>query len=252
MKFFESEDEKEMKQADGEKPADAPKADHSDEEQDKELFAQLIKQYLGKEEPDAMECEMAKQAYQAHKEKGMEDEAAMEAAGKHLQMAAEIGKKMHQAMEAKEEKTESEEKTEDECGDKKEAENEKMESEDEKKEASQQAPDKMNPGKKEAAAVAKLSGEVAKLRESLKQYEMKDYLESKLKKSGETNTCTKLFREALGKPRSKQHIDETWSTFIKAYKAGAEEVGSDDVLLMEKQSYRSRGTQKGSFSDCLE
>lgn len=258
--FFEADDEKkEMKQADEEKPAaDGVKADHSDEEQDKALFAKMIKQYLGKENPDEMECEMAKQAYQAHKEKGMEDEAAMEAAGKHLQMAAEIGKKMHQAMQKgeaeKKEGDEGEEKKEDEK-----KEDEKSEADEKKEAAEDECGDKKEAQslpkglKKEAdVTVAKLSGEVAKLRESLKQYELKDYLDSKLKKSGESNACTKLFREALGKPRSQQHVDETWNTFIKAYKAGAEEVGSDDVMFLEKQSRNSNSAGKGSFADCLE
>lgn len=263
LKFIESEDEKEMKQAADDKAT----ADHGDEEQDKELFAKMIKQYLGKEEPDEMECEMAKQAYQTHKEKGMDHEAAMEAAGKHLQMAAEIGKKMHQAMQAgKESEVEDEsekhemddkdkdkdsEKCEDES-EKHEDESEVEESEKEKKEA-QKLPPEVKPGKKESAQIAKLSGEIAKLRESLKSYEMKDYLDSKLKKSGESNACTKLFREALGKARNKQHIDETWNTFIKAYKAGAEEVGSDDVFFLEKQTQRTGSEEKKvSFTDCLD
>lgn len=262
LRFKESEDEKEMHQADDEAPKkDAPKADHADEDQDKELFAKMIKQYLGKEEPDEMECEMAKQAYQTHKEKGMEHEAAMEAAGKHLQMAAEIGKKMHQAMQSKEEKHEA---SEDESKEGEKHEGEKKEDESEAEDEGeckekQASPDQLKPGKKEkkkeADVVAKLSGEVAKLRESVKVYELKDYLESKLRKSGQSNACTKLFREALGKPRSIQHIDETWNTFIKAFKAGAEEVGSsDDALFVEKNTYRSNGEskQKAHFADCLD
>jgi hypothetical protein len=264
--FLESEGEEkemEMKQADDEKK-DGVKVDHADAEQDKALFAKLIKDYLGKEDADEMEMEMAKQAYQAHKEAGMETEAAMEAAGKHLKMAAEIGKKMHQAMQSKEEKKEGEgeketeaegeaEKKETEGEGEKEAEDEAKESEckdeeDEKKEA-QSLPASV---KKEAARVVKLSGEVAKLREALKTYELKDYLEAKLRKSGESNACTKLFREALGKPRSEKHIDETWNTFIKAYKAGAEEVGSDDVFFLEKQSHRGSEGKKVSFADCLD
>lgn len=256
LRFKENEDEKHHENEDEkhhQADDDGVSADHADEEQDKALFAKLIKQYLGKEEPDEMECEMAKQAYQAHKEKGMSHKDAMEAAGKHLQMAAEIGKKMHQAMQAAKQSEAEDEKHE------AEDESEMMQSEDEgecgdeKKEA-QVSPDKMSPGKKEkkeSYSMARLSGEVAKLRESVRHYELKDYLESKLRKSGQSNQCTKLFREALGKPKSKQHIDETWNTFIKAFKAGAEEVSSDDALFVEKNAYRGTAEGKMSFGDCL-
>lgn len=250
--FLESENEMGHEADDGENPKGGATSDHSDEEQDKALFAKMIKQYLGKENPDETETEMAKQAYQAHKEKGLEHEAAMEAAGKHLQMAAEIGKKMHQAMQKHENENETHEsekkEDESECG-KQEDESESEKKEDEKKEGEKVPP---SPGKKESAkAIAKLSGEIAQLRESLKKYELSEYLEKKLKNSGESNSCTKLFREALGNPRSKQHIDETWNTFMKAFKAGSSEEVSDSALFMEKNPRVSSG-KKLSFSDCIE
>jgi hypothetical protein len=233
--------------------------DHADEDQDKALFAKMIKQYLGKDDADESEMEIAKHAYQAHKEKGLGDQEAYEAAGTHIKMAAEIGKKMHQAkMKASESESEGEGESEGECKqseDEGESESEGESEGESEKHESQKLPPGVTPGKKEkkheAASVAKLAGEVAKLRESLKSYEIKDYLEAKLKKSGESNSCTKLFREALGKPRSIQHIDETWNTFIKAYKAGAKEVDSENVFFMEKNTYRDDGVEKKSFVDCL-
>lgn len=259
---FREDDDKQMppKKDDGKAaPGDGGATpDHADEDQDKALFAKMIKQYLGKDDADETEMEMAKQAYQCHKESGMKHDDAMEAAGNHLKMAAAIGKKMHQAMMKASEKKENEgegevEKHESEG----EAEHEKHESESEteKHKEAQPAPDQLSPGKKEkkheSASLAQLAGENAKLKESLKAFELKEHLESKLKKSGESNQCTKLFREALGKPRSMQHIDETWNTFIKAYKAGAEEVGSDDALFTEKNAYRSESTGRKSLADCL-
>lgn len=266
------EDDKAMPpKKDGDGGADGAKADHEDADQDKALFAKMIKQYLGKDDADETEVEMAKQAYQAHKEAGMKHDEAMEGAGKHLKMAAEIGKKMHQAMMKASEKKEAEGESE---AEKHEKHHEKAEHEGEaeheseaegeaeaekhekhEKHEKQMSPDQLKAGKKEkkheSASVALLAGEVAKLRESVKHYEMKDYLDSKLRKSGESNQCTKLFREALGKPRSAQHIDETWNTFIKAYKAGAEEVGSDDALFTEKNAYRNDSAGKKSLSDCI-
>lgn len=219
--------------------ADGASADHADADQDKALFAKMIKQYLGKDDADHDEMEMAKHAYDAHKEAGMEGHEAYEAAGKHLKMAMAIGKKMAQCKQAESET---------------EAEAHESESESETMEAEKQSPPP-NPHesrKKESMQVAKLAGEIAKMRESLKQYELRDYLDAKMKNSGESNTVTKKFREALGNPRSKEQIDSTWNVFIKAYKAGAEEVSdASDMLFMEKNARRESESSGMSFTDCL-
>ena len=78
---------------------DGADATHADADQDKALFAQMIKQYMGDDadDQDPDSHEFAKQSYQAHREMGMEHEIAVEAAGNHMKMAMNIGKKMHQA-----------------------------------------------------------------------------------------------------------------------------------------------------------
>jgi hypothetical protein len=181
--------------------------------------------------------EMAKHAYQAHKEGGMEHGEAYEAAGKHLKMAMEIGKKMAQCKQASESEHEAE-------------------SEAEKKEAQSPppAPKGDGPAAKKESDYIQLHGEVARLKESVKQYELRDYLDSKMRESKRSNAFTKKFREALGTPKSKPHIDEMWKIFLKAADAGVEEVGTEsDVFLTEKSNYRESesSTGKVNFSDCL-
>ncbi len=242
-RFFESESEAEKHHEDGAADASAmaPKKDgatpdHADEDQDKALFAKMIKQYLGKDDADESEMEIAKHAYQAHKEKGMAHEEAYEAAGQHLKMAAEIGKKMAQCKQS-----ESESESE--------AHESESESEAESHESEGELP---APMKKKESMVIKLSGEVAKLKESLKRYELKDYLDDKMKASGKSNIITKAFREALGQPKSKEHIDSTWKLFLKAYEFGAEEVGSHESFITEKTYHReSASASRSSFADCI-
>lgn len=219
-------------------PASPATPDHSDEDQDKALFAKMIKQYLGKDDADEQEMEMAKNCLQAHTESGMEPKEAYEAAGQHLKMAMAIGKKMAQCKQA-------------------EGESEESESESEAHKEALPPPMAAGPGKKpakESASVVALSGEVAKLRESVKRYELRDYLDEKCKASGEANSVTKKFREALGTPKSKAHIDETYTLFMKAFKAGSEEVTSDsESFFPEKQNYRESdsGSKGISFKDCV-
>lgn len=241
------EDDKKMMPPKGDTKGDGgASADHADADQDKQLFAQMVKQYLGKDDADEAEMEMSKHAYQAHREGGMEHDEAYEAAGKHLAMAAAIGKKMHQAMEGKE-------KHEGESEESHESEKEHEEGDPDCKDKGDDKDKEPKEKKESAAKIAKLSGENAKLRESLKAFELRDHLESKLKESKVSNQVTKLFRETLGKPKSVSHIDDTWNMFIKAFKAGAEEVSSDsESFFVEKSTYRTESTEKkDSMEDCL-
>lgn len=265
-KLFESESEGESHKEDAAKDASAmapgkakPKAeaapahdskgtpDHADEDQDKALFAKMIKQYLGKDDADEQEMEMAKHAMQAHTESGMEPKEAYEAAGQHLKMAMAIGKKMAQCKQAEGEETESESES------KSESESE-SESEAHKEALPPQVAAAAGKQKKESASMITLSGEVAKLRESLKRYELREYLDEKCKSSGEANSVTKKFREALGTPKSKAQIDETYTLFMKAFKGGREEVASDsESFFPEKQNYRESDSQARGMSlkDCI-
>ncbi len=218
----------------------------------------MIQQYLGKDQADPEEMEAAKHAYEAHKETGMEHEAAYEAAGKHLKMAMAIGHKMAQCKQSEGESEESESESESEA--------EESESESESHHEANTSEPPAKPGKKgtpsptggamekkKESMVIQLSGEVAKLRESVKKYELRDHLDKKLRESGKSNIFTKKFREALGAPKSTAHIDEMWQIFVKAADAGAEEVGSEEGLMFEKNNYRESDKSTGKFdlTDCL-
>jgi len=232
-------------------PAVEAQPEHKDEQQDKELFARMIKQYLGDEadHEDGETVEMAKHAYEAYHSEGMDETAAYEAAGKHLQMAMKIGKGLAAKKEADPEKPEDEGKKEEPKEEKKEAE--------EKQEAKEA--DECKEGEahetKESEKVLKLTAEVAKLREALKTYELKDYLDKKLMESKKPVAVTKKFREALGSPKSKEQIDTSYKMFMAAFEAKEEEASEvTGFVFTEKQPTfkESEGENTmGSFSDCL-
>lgn len=247
---------------------DGASDDHADADQDKALFAKMIKQYLGDDAnaDDEETHEMAKHAYECHKEGGMEHKEAYEAAGNHLKMAMAIGKKMHQKqkeMEGHEAEAESES----------EAEAHEAESGD------GQGPEMSKKGKglpsgkglpptsgtpgagsaKESAAKYKgkliqALGENARLREALKKYELRGYLDKKLSESKRSVAVTKTFREALGAPKSKEQIDLAYKLFMTGADVGSEDADSfAGFVFTEKNSSRESDTGTvGSFADCLE
>lgn len=222
--------------------SDGATPDHADADQDKALFAQMIKQYLGKDDASEQEMEMAQAAHEACKEAGMEGKEAMEAAGKHLQMAMAVGKKMSQKQSKKEGEHE--------------AESHEAEGEKEAMEAQTPPPNPKSSGaKKESMELMQLTGEVARLTEIVKRSEAREYLDAKLAESGKSNLVTKKFREALGTPKSKEQIDNTWKVFVKAYEAGVEEFGpqSDGLLGEKNTSIRESAakTKTSSMKDCL-
>ena len=246
---------------------DGADATHADADQDKALFAQMIKQYMGDDadDQDPDSHEFAKQSYQAHREMGMEHESAVEAAGNHMKMAMNIGKKMHQAHQCKQAEAGME-------GHEGEAHHE-MEGEAHEADpatttspapagggkkalpSNVKVPSTPPPANKESARVIQLLGEISRLKESLKKYEMEKYLDKKLSESGRSKDVTKKFREALGVARSKDHIDSAYKLFMTgADTAGA--VGSDDFasfFYTEKPHFHeSNKVAEGSLADCME
>lgn len=211
---------------------------HDDADQDKALFAKMIKQYLGDDhEGDEEVMKMAKHAYQAHREDGMEHEAAYEAAGKHLKMAMNIGKKMAQDGEAHEAK-EDEAMKQDES---------KMKQEEAKEEEA----------KKESAAshcrnCITLAAQLSKAKESIRTIELNQYLEKKCQESKLPVKVTKEARTVLGTPKSKEHIDTVLDTFKRVHQSALEDAGSDSWFLPEKQPLVESASKSkiGSFSDC--
>lgn len=269
----ESEGEAGMKQKQKKEDGGAPAAndgatpDHADADQDKALFAQMIKQYLGKDDASPEEMEMAQHTHEACKEAGMEGKEAYEAAGQHLKMAMAVGKKMAQSKQSEAGESESEAEhgeSESESEHEAESEAEAHEAEDGTapigKKGKQTPP--TNAGKPSNGQTQEsmrkyvaLSGEVAKLRESVRRYELRDYLEDKIKKSGRPNSFTKAFRESLGAVRSKEQIDSVYKTFVAGWDKGATEVSANmtDGMFVERTHRESDGgsPRNVNFSDCL-
>lgn len=223
---------------------------HQDAEQDKELFAKMIKQYLGDDaEADEESMKMAQHAYEAHKEDGMEHEAAYEAAGKHLKMAMAIGKKMSKGEETEEagdaDKKPPVEKEESEAEEADEAKAEADESE-------------MKQKKKESAHVGcrgciEKAAQLSKLKESLRTNELNQYLEKKCVESKLPVKVTKEARAILGTPKSKEQIDTVLGTFKRVHSLALEEAGSDNWFVPEKTPFMEsdKKDEKVSFADCM-
>jgi len=232
LKHSEAEDEMPAK-----KPADG---DHEDEDQDKALFAKMIKQYLGKDaegqETEAME--MAKHAHEAYQAEGMEGNEAYEAAGKHLKMAMAIGKKMAA-------------KKGDEDADASESESE-AETHESESEAESEAKEKHKESFQKK--FIQLQAEVAKLREASRKVELASYLDAKLSALKQPHSVTKLIRESIGSAKTKAQIDDTIKIFMKAYEAKSGEADADQgFVFTEKSTFKTSSEGKvGSLEDCLD
>lgn len=216
-------DPKEMKQ-DEAKQADAP---HGDEAQDMELIKKMLKDYLGDEDSENAEaCEAAKKAYEAYKEMGKESEEAMKCAGEAMKLAKHMAAK-------------------------KEAE---MPKEEPKQEAKEEAKEAAEP--KESAAIAELKGENAKLKESLRKYEIASYLDKKLKESKESRQVTDAFRELVKAAKTTGEIDKMWESFSKGLSAAGEKTSKvespkydlDFFVATEKQTVTISESKKIDFT----
>jgi hypothetical protein len=102
-------------------------------------------------------------------------------------------------------------------------------------------------------SVAKLKGENATLRESLKKYELASYLDKKLQESKEPRSVTDKFRAALGTPKSKGQIDEYLKLFMEGASLGRVKADESDspFVMVEKNAPRTEGTEN-PFGACVE
>jgi hypothetical protein len=240
---------------------DGAAPDHEDEDQDKALIAKMIHQYLGDDadSEDAETHEMAKHAYEAHKEAGMEGQEAYEAAGHHLKMSMVIGKKMHQKQsesEAHESEAESHEAGDVGAGPEMSKKGKGLPSSHgmpPTSGTSHAGPAKESTGNYKAKFIQAL-GEVARLKEALKKYELASYLDKKLSESKRAVSITKTFREALGAPKSKEQIDHAYKLFMTGADVGSEAADSfESFVFTEKTGFKeSDAGTEGSFSDCME
>lgn len=225
-------------------------AGHSDADKDKDLIQKMIKQYLGDEHAGSEEAmNMAKEAHEAYKAECKDPKEAYEKAGMHLKMAAKIGDNM------KQKKEDSDKTSQDQDSDKK---------DDDGKDAKESEEKKEEESHKESSVslrteLLKAKAEITRLQEGLKKYELNEYLDKKLKESKRAVKITSKFREALGTPRSKQEIDQSFKIFMAGVDGNkTEEVGDDfsSFIMPEKTNNHFEESEDastiGSFADCAE
>jgi hypothetical protein len=256
--------------------------DHDDVEKDKALIMDMIRQYLGGEEDaDDEMTKMAKEAYEAYKEMGYEKEEAMKAAGHAMKLAKHMAKKKKEAGilasedEAKLHKEdESESEAEDESKRHKEDESEsesegKRHKEDESESESEGKRGKHKEDESEAKEsshgaslstlrkieeeLAKIRGENAKLRESLKKRELQDYIEEKLSRSKMPRESTKKFKESLLRCRSKEEIDGLFEVFMEGYKQAGDRGSLSNAFFLPEKTANIPDNETGvvSLRDCV-
>lgn len=225
------EEQKEEMKPEAEAQPEAPKADapHADEEQDIALIKKLIAEYLGDEEAESEEVmKHCKQAMEAYEAMGRSKEEAMKCAGEYMKASKHMAGKQVESADA---------------------------DADDKKEESAPAVTGEKPDKKQESehveAMAQLVGENARLKESLKKFELKDHVETKCKESKEPRVITDEFKKLVEGAKTKGEIDKLWDAFTKgaASKRASSALNFSDFVMTEKSA---APTAKGeSFADCL-
>lgn len=222
------EDESEKKEGDDED------AGHDDAAQDKDLIAKMLKKHLGDTAEDQEVMKHAHEAYEAYKEMGYDENEAAKCAGHAIKLAKHMASKS-----VPEEKPPG-------SGDAKPGmESEKHEDEaDEKKESKEDESEK-----KESSVVIKLQGENARLKESLKKYELNEILDKKLAALKESRQVTDLIRKSVKVLKSESQIDDAIKLFMEGYRAKVEPTSFGEPLTLEK-TVQAPGEKVTSFGDC--
>lgn len=202
---------------------------HADAKQDIELIKKIIAEYLGDEELENQEAMKAcTEAYEACKEMGMESEEAMKMAGSAMKLAKHMaGKKAEKKSEAEPEE----------------------EMKDEEKEESKE-------GTKESTEIARLKGEITRLKEGERKTSLNKYLDDKLSGLKESRRVTDEIRKIVGTPKSEAYVDQVISNFMagfsEASKSNGGSQGFNFAECLEKTNRTFESDSKiNSFSDCL-
>lgn len=196
---------------------------HDDAGKDKELISKMLKKHLGDTADDAEVMKHAHEAYEAYKEMGYEDAEAMKCAGHAIKLAKHMASK-----------TVPEEQTPGKADAMPGKEAEKHEDE-----------------KKESASLLKAKGEILRLKESLKKYELTEILDKKLAALKESRKVTDLIRNSIKSLKSEAQIDEAISLIMEGYKMRTEDVlqSFGEPMMTEKNTAIESETVKG-FGDC--
>lgn len=240
------EEPKEEPKKEGEEPKQQnEQTPHSDEDEDKKIIQQMIIDYLGDFADDYAEG-MAKEALGNAKEMGYEGEEAAKCAGYSVKMAYHAHNKSQKPQD-QEKKPEMESKE----GEVSEAEVVESQKESETKEAPVQEASSTEAKEmdvKESKEYMELHAEATKLRETVKSFELNEFLDKTLRESGRPMSVTKSFREFLGTPKNESEITDKWTGWVKAYDLGSEADGLGGFTLAEKAEIGTK--PKLDFSDC--
>lgn len=253
------------KEADSEDVPAAPEDEApdagDDADKDSALFKQLIQKSLGTdEEPSESLMSAAKEMHQSAMESGMTHEEAMMHAGAGLKMAKIMGDK-HKPSEASDADDDvppaakKAEKAPPPPAPKAPAAKAKP--------AAAPADEDCTEGKKESitAQLARLSGENAKLRESIKKGEITTHLDKILKESGFSTLVTKAFRDLVKNSKSVEEINASWKAFKPAVES-VKEAGrisfaetafsfAPEKVAVNTESSESGSDLKSGFTDCV-
>lgn len=209
--------------------------DHADKDQDIALIKKMIADHLGGEHQEDEACQAKmKQAYESYKEMGYSEDEAKEAAGHAMKLAKHMASKEEESKES---------------GDKPAFD---ADADDEKKKEHKEH--KEDEAHKESAKIARLMGEVAKLREALQKTELNEYLDAKLKESKESRKVTDAFRDLVKGTKTKGEIDRLWESFKAGTKAAGASKSFDfsESLYVSTEKNTARADKSSiSFGDFL-
>jgi hypothetical protein len=230
-------------QAGAEDPESDP--DHADADQDDELIRQELLKYLGDGHDDET-VETFKQAIGAGKELGMDDKEAMQAAGNAMKLSKHMASKAAPAPAAA-----GDAPTKPAPG----ATTTPTEAEAEEKKEAGDPTTASSEAKKETAKAIKLAAENAKLKETIKGYELngcEGLIEKKLRESKISRHATKLFRESAGAIKSETDFEEKFKIFKEAYSArgGEADLLENFIVTPERQTHL-RESGGLDLSDCV-
>lgn len=238
---------------------DGNAAANGDSETDLAMIKQIICEFLGDgEEPTDDLVHTTKEMVQAAVESGMSKEDAAKHAGAGLKMAKIMGNK-HAKDAPKDDAAKADvaaavvpEKKE--SGDEKAA----MDSKDKKEESAAVAKES------DKQVIARLTGEISALRESIRKVDLATHLDKVCRESGLSVPVTKAFRELVKTAKSADEISATWKTFKSAIdgvkessRASLTESGFG-FTIPEKVTVNPGSKESGSdsiksngFSDCV-
>lgn len=236
MKMAEAKD-KEMEKKEAVDQEEIPSSDdtmdvgHDDAAQDMELIKKMIAKYLSADEmANEEECGMVKQAYEACKEMGMDENEAAKHAVTQLRMAKHMASKQMQAVDVDAKKGVVGGSPEEDAA------------------PMMQAEAEMEAHKE--SAVVTLTAKVAKLEQELKSYKTREHLDKILEASKLPKQATNKFRDLVKDAKTTTEIDKLFKVYEAAFKDSKPAVGKalnlDGVLIQaEKTATTTTKTEGG-------